>query len=82
MYWKRWDFCFNFDPPSLQYPACEAQQFDFLAVPWLCWKFISKNEKLKKWKVMKSRGCLGKYTLDQNTKILTFTRIPIRLQLP
>ena len=38
-------FVLIFYPPSLQYPACEAQQFDFLAVPWLCWKFISKNEK-------------------------------------
>ena len=26
-------FVLIFYPPSLQYPACEAQQFDFLAVP-------------------------------------------------
>ena len=66
IYWTRWDYWSKFYLPSLQYAACEAQQFDLVAVPWLCWEIFSKNEQWthKLW----NQGGVWKVTRSNKTQ--------------
>ena len=66
IYWTRWDYWSKFYLPSLQYAACEAQQFDLVAVLWLCWEIFSKNEQWthKLW----NQGGVWKVTRSNKTQ--------------